>query len=273
MKEKLKQWSAPLFALILIVGLSACGSTEKPQTQEAASQSSTPSSAAVSGLPQGFPTAIPFYNEAQVIESDNFNGNSYTVLYLVDAEYDAVVSFYLDAFQLDDSGLNDGVAYYEGFDYGEILIKGLTIEDNGDGVNVFMTLQDNSQDSLEATDDSDDAKSSDTMTYETAQEVALDQNYPQDVLPIHPNAKVIGCSMVPGSDSGFVDLILPADDFDDAVSFYCDALGISPKNSTTTVQEAAEFKGELDGLTYSLFVSHLLVSGNDTFVQITLNEK
>ena len=272
MKQRLNKWTAGLFALVLFLGLTACGSGDQPNTAKAPNQSSSQSSSAVAGLPEGFPKDIPFYTDAQVIEADNFNGNGYTVLYSVQAEYEAVVAFYLDAFHLDDSGLSEGVAYYEGFDFGNILINGLTIEESGDSVNVYMTLRDNAKDSIESEDYSDDSSSSATVTYQTAQEVTLSEKYPQDVVPVHPDAKVIGCSMVSGSRSGFVDLILPADDFEDAVSFYSDQLGLTPKNSTTTIQEAAAFKGEIDNYKVTVLISHLLSSGNDTLIQITVNE-
>lgn len=280
MKKIIVRCLAPLFALVLLTGLVGCGSTSQTN-QESSKNTPDQSVGAVAGLPQGFPAEIPIYTGAQLIEADGFNGNNYTLLYSVNADYDKIVDFYTDAFDLDGSGTVDGETYYEGLDFGEIFIKGLTIEDTGDAVNVYMTLQDNRQDidvegysgSEESEEATGVAAGSDIMTYDTAEEVSLDKKYPQDVVPLPESAKVIGCSMVPGTRSGFVDLILPGNDFNAAVSFYTDELGLTPKNSTTSVQEAASFKGEISGIKVTILVSHLLGGGHDTLVQITVNEK
>ncbi len=292
MKKMLQKSVGTVMAFVLIGGLAACGSsaqttlsdkdTPMPQTQEGSASNQT--SQTVAGLPDGFPKEVPIYADAQVIDADNFNGNHYMILYSVNEEFNKVADFYKDAFNLDDSGMGDGEAYYEGIDFGELLIQGLTVEDAQDEVNVYITLKDNRQESEvlqgEAVDESEEyyadssaSANSDIVTYDNAQEVSLDDNYPQDVVPIHADAKVIGCSIVPGSSSGFVDLILPAASFDDAVAFYTSQLGLTPKDSTTVVQEAAEFKGEIDNYKVALLISHLQSDGNDTWVQITVNEK
>lgn len=280
MKKMLSKFIVSISALIIIVGLGGCSSKQtvndegkSTNTQEQESSQNNHGES-LAGLPSGFPKEIPIYSNAQLIEADNFNGNHYTILYAVDAEYDKVADFYIKAFDLDDSGMGEGVAYYEGIEVDNILINGLTIEDTEDAVNVFITLRDDSQETLSSDSDYyDDTTSSDIITYDNAEEVTLDENYPQEVVPIHPEAKVIGCSIVPGTHSGFLDLILPADDFDDAVSFYADKLGIKEKDSSTTVQEAAEFKGEISNIKFSILISHLQSEGNDTYIQITVNEK
>ncbi|MPN42690.1 hypothetical protein SDC9_190247 [bioreactor metagenome] len=156
------------------------------------------------------------------------------------------------------------------------------MEETGDAVNVYMTLEDNGQDmNLEGyagSEEMTDAAAAETagsaiMTYDTAEEVTLDSSYPQDVVPLPSGAKVIGCSMVPGKASGFVDLVLPADSFDSTVTFYTDTLGLTPKTSTTAVQAAASFQGEIAGIKVSILVSNLLGGGHDTLVQITVDDK
>ena len=276
--------SVSIFALVL--GFTGCRASQKSEkdtlstaveSQGVSENASIESGQQVSGLSKGFPSEIPLYSGGQVIESDHFNGNHYTVLYTVNEDYQKVVDFYLKAFDLDNSGGSDGVAYYEGFEFGDILIQGLTVEENGDAVNVFMTIQDNGQEEMVAgetvdNEDTADYGASDVVTYHNAEEVSLDDNYPNDVVPIHANAKVIGCSIVPDTRSGFVDLILPGNEFDDAVSFYADALGVKAIDTTTTVQQATSFKGEKDNIKFSILISHLQSSGNDTFIQITVNE-
>ncbi len=293
MKKMIRSWAALILVLVLAMGVTGCATVSQKikdnivsQADEQKVQDQQPSKPAaelptqtIAGLPERFPKEIPLYTGAQVIEADNFNGNHYSVVYNVKADFDDVTGFYMDAFGLDDSGVDDGVAYYEGVEVGYILINGLTIEKAGDMVNVFLTVRDDSQDTLvddeNFADDYSDGgdNSSDIVTYDTAEEVTLDESYPQDVVPIYPDAKIIGCSMVPNTSSGFVDLLLPANDFGEAVDFYTDELGLTPKNSTTLVQEAAEFKGEIDNYKVVVLVSHLLSSGNDTFIQITINEQ
>ena len=278
MKKFTVRCLAALFAIVLIAGLVGCGSAS--QTKQDSSKSTlNQSGSAVAGLPQGFPAEIPIYTDAQIIETDNFNGNNYTILYSANTDYDKIVDFYTDAFDLDGSGTGDDGTYYEGLDFGDVFIKGLTIEDTGDAVNVYMTIQDNRQDTdLEGYSESEESEEtigveagSDVMTYDAAEEVSLDKNYPQDVVPLPEGAKVISCSMVSGTRSGFVDLILPGSDFNDTVTFYADELQLIPKKSTTSVQEAASLKGEISGIKVVILVSHLMGGGHDTLVQITTN--
>lgn len=285
MKKIFTKRMIAVIALILVTSLVGCGSDKSAQNDGTsnstqAQKSSDQGEQSISDLPEGFPNEIPIYSNANIIEADHFSGNHYTILYEVNEDFNQIAEFYLNAFDLDDSDMNDGMAYYEGIDFGDVNILGLTIEEAGDAVNVYMTLEDTRQNpevSGENTNDYYDteaafSENSDITTYENAQEVSLDENYPQDIVPIHPDAKVISCSLIPNTSSGFVDLILPGNDFDDAVSFYTDKLGITPKNSTTTIQEAAEFKGKINKFTVVLLISHLQSSGNDTLIQITVNE-
>ena len=278
MKKFIVRCLATLFTIVLLAGLVGCGS-ESQTNHESSKNTLNQSGSAIAGLPQGFPAEIPIYTGAEVIEADNFNGNNYTILYSVNADYDKIVDLYTDAFDLDGSGTGDDGTFYEGLDFGDVFIKGLTIEDSGDAVNVYLTIQDNRQDTdLEGYSESEESEEtigveagSDVMTYDAAEEVSLDKNYPQDVVPLPEGAKVISCSMVSGTRSGFVDLILPGNDFNAAVNFYTDELGLTPKNSTTPVQEAASFKGEISGIKVVILISHLMGGGHDTLVQITTN--
>lgn len=281
------RWVAPIMALALVIGGSGCGNVSQKvqdnvtlQLKNQLSQSSDNSkqdavlpNAAAYNLPQGFPSEIPLYKDAKILEADNFNQNHYTLLYTVSTDYDKVVDFYVDAFNLDDSGIGESESYFEGVDLGDICLSGLTIEQIGENVNVFITLEDYRQEGSEDEMVSSEEASSDIVTYDTAQEVPLDKNYPQHIVPIHPDSKVIGCSIVPGTSSGFIDLILPSDAFENAVSFYTEKLSLAPKTSTTPVQEAASFNGEINNINVSILITHLLRDGNDTWVQITVNEK
>lgn len=269
----------PFFTLILLVGLVGCSSASEPkqepnqeQKQEETKNTVQEVVQHIAGLPQGFPQELPIYTGAKVIESDNFNGNNYTILYSVNADYDKVLKFYVDAMDLDSAVAGDGDAYYEGIDFGDIFVMGLTIESAGDAVNVYMTLQDNNQNEGEA-DDSDNDVASSIVTYDMAEEVSLDESYPEDLVPIPDGAKIIGCSMVPGTSSGFVDLILPGSEFDATAKFYTEELGLTPDNNVTSAQETAAFKGEFSDIKVEILISHLLNEGNDTFVQIITNGK
>lgn len=274
MRKIFSGWLMLLLVMCMVISLAGCCSAQKTAAEQNGQQEASAEAAdTVDGLPQGFPKEISFYDDAEVIEADCFSGNNYTVMYKTTAEYEDVLSFYTDAFELDGSGDGDNIAYYEGIELEDIMIKGLTIEAAGDGVNVYMVMQDNGQDPEMEDASADEGAGSGIMTYEAADEVALDDSYPEDTLPLPSDAKVIGCSMVPGICAGFVDLILPADNFDATVTFYTDTLGVEPKITTTTVQEGASFAAEVDNLKISLLVSHLLSSGNDTFVQITIDEK
>ena len=232
-------------------------------------------------IPDGFPNSIPIYHDAVIIDSSQFNGNGYSLLYHVTDTYDNVLNFYADSFDLDLSAAEEGGAYYEGIEYDNILINGLTIEEVDDGINVYITLRDYNQSEdmdVESDDDvyeegtEDSTTESGVMRYESAEEVSLDSSYPQEIVPIYSNSKIIGSSMVPGTKSGFIDLILPNDAFEDAVDFYADQLGLKEERNSTTVQEAVRFKGTIDNYKVVVYISELKSDGNDPYVQITVNE-
>ena len=230
------------------------------------------------GLPSGFPVGFPFYKGAVIIDSDTFSGNHYTVMYMTDAAFSKVLDFYVYYYNLDASEASEEEAYYEGIEAGSLFINGLTIEDNGSGVNVFVTLEDQSgsDDEYAANEDngsnSGDMIDSDLITYDNAEEVPLDSAYPSEEVPIYPEAKVLSCSLVPGKSTGFVELILPSEDFESAISYYTDTLSIEPKMIKTALMETAEFQGRAGEYKVSLLLSHLFTDGNDTYVQISISD-
>lgn len=311
MIREVKKWGMTICVSVISIGLIGCSAnnlkkvsedskiqsekesqetskeTETETTDTKNSVDSSVEQSQLQDLPEGFPKEIPFYEGAKIIEADNFNGNNYTVVYQVSATFEDVDSFYTKEFQLESTGTNDGVGYYEGFDYGDIFIKGLTIEETQDLVNVFMTLQDNRQDmEMEGYSESEEmdsgyteeessegSENGDITTYDNATEIDLDDSFPKEIVPVYTNAKVVSCSMVPGTSSGFADFIAPADEFEDVVSFYTKELGLKANSSNSVVQEAAQFKGDIDKFQVVVVVTHLLSQGNDTLIQVTVNEK
>ncbi len=227
------------------------------------------------GLISGFPTEIPFYDGAHVMDSNNFNDNNYTVLYSVSADLEDVFAFYQNEFDLDDYGNYEDGYYYEGIEYGDILISGLTIETSGDDVNVYMTVKDLSQESSDSFDDSyedsyEDGYSSSVMTYDSVEAVSLPDDYDYNIVPIPDMAKVMDYSFVPDEMSGFIDLILPASEYEAAVAFYEDALQMTAVKSTNSIQEGATFYTKVEDCTVSLYVTHILSEGNDVWAQIVI---
>lgn len=286
MKKGIKSYVIPALVLSLSIGLTGCGSsktddsrtgnngTEAEDTAESAGGSTDSTINDLEGLPKGFPNNIPIYKGAKLIDSDNFNTNGYCILYSVDDDYKDVADFYVDAFALDSVEVGETESYFEEIYVGDVEIKGLTIEDTGEGTNVYITFMDYGQNSEEEeTDYTEDSSSSDNLTYDTVEEVALDSGYPEDIVPIYPDAKVIDCSIVPGTSSGFADLSLPTGTFDDAAAYYTDKLGLTPNLGNNSIMKSAEFKGEIEGYKVSVFISQLLKTGSDPFVQITVNEK
>lgn len=159
---------------------------------------------------------------------------------------------------------------------GDIHVNGLTITDVGDATHVFITLRDygeqtgNDSDSS-FTDNSDGYEDFDQITYENAVEVELDGKYPIDIVPIYPNAKVIDCSLAP-SGNGFVNLVLPTNEFKDAVQYYSDELGLESENFKSDLMISESFSGDIDGYKISVFIGQLKMDGNDPLVTITVNK-
>lgn len=230
------------------------------------------------GLPAGFPTDVPLYRGAQILDADTYGEGGYTVVYSVKASYQDVLQYYMDYFSLDESGAGEGTAYFEGIDIGNVHINGLTIEDADGSTQVYITLHDTSEGGGGADagvyDDAyadDDAADEEQLAYDSAPEVTLDETYPRDAVPIYPSAKVINCSLVPdGSGSGFVDLLLPSDAYDDAVAYYKDALGLAETKYQSQVMVSATFQGEVKGYHATVVIGQAI--GSDPYVTIALSK-
>lgn len=96
------------------------------------------------GLPEGFPQSMPIYRNAQILEADTYGEHGYTLIYMVSAPYDSVVSFYQKAFPGVEKEYDEpDECYFENFDIdgGKVHINGLTITDDGDYTTVFITLK------------------------------------------------------------------------------------------------------------------------------------
>lgn len=262
-----------LLACALLSGCEKKGDTtaspEQGEVKETMNQGK--SNSLPNDLPAGFPSSVPLYKGAQIIEADTYGQDGYTVVYAVAEPYHTVVDFYVDAFGLDSSGIEDDAAYFEGMDIEDVHINGLTIEAAGEKTQVYITLRDYGKEGSEedAASDSDDSSS---ILYDSAIEVKLDQAYPSDVVPIYSGAKIIDCSLVPdGSGSGFVSLVLPSDAYDKAVKFYQEKLGLTPKQSKSQLMVSDNFKGEVKGYKISVTVGQAVKS--DPNVTITLDKR
>ena len=98
----------------------------------------------VSGLPDGFPSRMPLYQGAVILEGEPYGDNGYTLVYQVAAGYQDVLNFYMQAIPgLDESGIGEDEAYFEGMDIdgGNVHIDGLTISGFHDATQVFITLK------------------------------------------------------------------------------------------------------------------------------------
>ena len=272
-------------AVMSVSLLSACGDKESGDNSKAAegqNLSTVENGNLPDGLPDGFPSTVPFYENAEIIEADFYGEDGYTVVYSVNDSYENVVGFYMTNIDgMDESGIGDEEAYFEAVDIGKVHIKGLTIAAAGDQTQVYITLRDDSKGASASEEsneeeyyeeDEADEGSSAEMSYDAASEVELDSRYPSDIVPIYPDAKVIDCSIAP-SGSGFVELILPSGAYKDAVSFYKDQLGLKPKNSDSQMMKSELFKGDINGWHVSLQVAQLNADGNDPMVSITVDNR
>jgi len=98
----------------------------------------------VSGLPDGFPSSMPIYNGAIILEGEPYGDNGYTLVYQVAAGYQDVLNFYMQAIPgLDESWIGEDEAYFEGVDIdgGNVHIDGLTVSGFHDATQVFITLK------------------------------------------------------------------------------------------------------------------------------------
>jgi len=278
----MKGKGAACMVLAAVLALTGCGGGTPAAEAQPAAESSVAVSGQPQGLPEGFPGSLPFYSGAEVMEADNFNGNNYTVVYSVAADYQDVVDFYKKALPGMDSGdVGEDAAYFTAVDSGKLHIKGLTIERSGDGTQVFITVRDDGQDPEseagegEAEEWEEDGESAaereGDMTYETAAEEPLASDYPSDVVPIPDNAKIMACSVAP-SGSGFVNLILPTDAYEETVAFYADELGLKSKNFTSEIMVSETFSGTVKGWRVSVAIGQNLGRGNDPTVSITVDK-
>lgn len=260
--------------------LAACGGqkseSETGVGSEGGNLSAVQSGDLPDGMPSGFPSSVPIYENAEIIEADTYGEDGYTVVYSVNDSYENVVGFYMTNLDgMDESGIGEDEAYFEAVDIDDVHINGLTISDADGKTQVFITLRDYGK-AASVSEEGDDEEYSEEdepekMSYDDAAEVALDSRYPSDIVPIYPNAKVIDCSLAP-SGSGFVELVLPAGEYKNAVSFYKDELGLSPENSDSQIMKSERFKGDVGGWKVSLQVAQLNVSGNDPMVSITIDK-
>jgi len=271
--------------LTLLVGVfSACLNNDNAKDTEKNNKAKPSVTAGIAvedvdleGIPDGFPTdAVPIYENPEIIDSSTFGEDGYSITYSVNDVYDNVVGFYMTNIEgLDESGIGDDESYFEGIDVGDVHINGITITDNGNKTTVFITLRNyksGSDNNIEENDEDVGEADSSLITYANAKEEKLDKKYPSDVVPIFPKAKVIGCSLAPRG-SGFVDLVLAPDAFNDAVDFYKNQLGFTPKSIKTQVMESESFTGEKDGWKVNVLIGHLLADNNDPYVTITVDKK
>jgi len=277
----IKKLLAVVTIMLLTVSLLAACGGQKSESEtgvgsEGGNLSAVQSGDLPAGMPSGFPSSVPIYENAEIIEADTYGEDGYTVVYSVNESYENVVGFYMTNLEgMDESGIGEDEAYFEAVDIDDVHINGLTISDADGKTQVFITLRDYGK-AASVSEGSDDEEYSEEdepekMSYDDASEVALDSRYPSDIVPIYPNAKVIDCSLAP-SGSGFVELVLPAGEYKNAVSFYKDELGLSPENSDSQIMTSERFKGDVGGWKVSLQVAQLNVSGNDPMVSITIDK-
>ncbi len=232
-----------------------------------------------SNLPKGFPKVVPFYKNAKVINADTYGEEGFTVVYDVDEAFEKVVAFYMNSIEgMDESGIGEEEAYFEGMDIGEVHINGLTISDTGEKTQVFITLNNYGAESGDKSgEDSEDeyAEESDDairIKYEEAKEVPLDKKYPSDIVPIYPDAKVIFCSVAP-SGSAVAELVLPADTYKAAVEFYKKELELTPEEFTSDIMVTETFSGTVKGWKVSVQIGLIKTGNNDPAIAITVNSQ
>jgi hypothetical protein len=96
------------------------------------------------GLPDGFPASMPLYKGAVILEGEPYGDNGFTLVYQVAAGYQDVLNFYMQVIPgLDESGIGEDEAYFEGIDIdgGNVHIDGLTVSGFHDATQVFITLK------------------------------------------------------------------------------------------------------------------------------------
>lgn len=297
----MKKMMVLILALALIAGVAACGAKPKDSedamlfTKEEIGQvnedntegyingqkvdvdmleemSTALSGGSVEGLPDGFPQGVPFYEGAQLLEADTYGDDGYTVVYMVNAPYESVVAFYMQAIPaMDESGIGEDEAYFEGVDLDDgVHINGLTISAADDTTQVFITLNAGSgemagYDDASYGDDfyeSDDAEDDNAILVDC---IKLGDGYPEDVVPLYGAFKIIDSSKTLDNDLYMLDGIAPPDSYDDVVAFYGSTLGISPESFDSQVMRSEDFSGEKDGWSYSVYVAVIKAGGNVSF--------
>ncbi|MBN2797457.1 MAG: hypothetical protein JXR88_18760 [Clostridia bacterium] len=225
-----------------------------------------------SGLVDGFPKGFPFFKGSEVMECENYGDSSFTLIFTVNEDFEKVLDFYMNYFEDADSYMeSDGESYFEGYQGNGFYLKGLTITDNGSNTMVYAVID---SDEVISNIDSNESEevdySSDVMTYDTAVVEALSDNYPSDVVPIYPDAKVIACSLAP-SGSGFVNLILPYDGYDSCVSYYQEIFGEEGDSYETQIMKSVSFAGTKEDYRYTVSIGHQMAN-NDPLVVITVDK-
>jgi len=236
----------------------------------------------VEGLPDGFPQSVPFFDGAQLIEADTYGDNGFTVVYAVNAPYESVVAFYMQTINgLDESGIGDDEAYFEGVDIeGGVHINGLTISDADGTTQVFITLKAGAGDAAVsdgafADNSYDDEESEENeiiqADFGSVEGINLEDGYPEDVVPLYDAFKIIESSKAPSRDLYMLDGITPPDSYDDVVTFYSNALGISPESFDSQMMKTDDFSGEKDGWSYTVYVGVMKAGGN-VMINITMKK-
>jgi len=272
-----KKISVALISLSLFIGaFSACGEQVKvDENNSSKTKANNPSISVngdlLSGLANGFPEEVPFYEGAKVMSSKAIGDDGFNVIYDVNDTYENVVGFYMTTIDgLDESGIGDEESSFQDIEFEGVCIDGITITDNGDKTTVYIITNgyyDNA-DTDDTTEQEND--NSDSLSYASAVEVPLDIKYPEDIVPIYPDAKIISCSLAP-SGSGFVELVLPSGSYESAVDFYTSELGLPSEDSKTQVQESARINGNVSGWKVSILIGRFLGANSDPTISITVS--
>lgn len=274
-----KKISVALISLSLFVGaFSACGEQVKVYENNSSKTKTNNPSISVngdlpSGLAKGFPEEVPFYEGAKVMSSKAIGDDGFNVIYDVNDTYENVVGFYMTTIDgLDESGIGDEESSFQDIEFEGVCIDGITITDNGDKTTVYIITNGYYDDA--DTDDTTEQEndSSDSLSYASAVEVSLDSKYPEDIVPIFPDAKIIYCSLAP-SGSGAVELVLPSGSYEAAVDFYTSELGLPSEDSKTQVQESARIDGNVSGWKVSILIGRFLGASSDPTISITVSNK
>jgi hypothetical protein len=284
-QNSMKKTLALILVLVLIVAMAACGAQPKNSedttlfTDEEIGQISedngengdaqTPdelaaafSGGSVQGLPDGFPQSVPLYEGAELLEADTYGDNGYTVVYRVDAPYEMVVAFYMQAIPgMDESGIGNDESYFEAIDMEDgVHINGLTISDADGTTQVFITLKGGSSkseanDEMSYDDESYDDNNEAMPDYDSITGSTLEDGYPEDVIPLYSGFKIVDSSKTPDNDLYILDGVAPTGSYNDVLAFYNQALGTEPDRFDSQIMTTDNFTGEIDGWSYSVYLA------------------